>query len=108
VRWNGTNEGLERIQVWFSVLGAMPTLAVGMFARENATWPRKRGHGTQRHTILDVFYRRLSLGSRRACVTGADDGASSMILCQPIGRFGRKGSPLNSRHESFTTISKNW
>jgi hypothetical protein len=24
----------------------MPTLAVGMFSREKAVWPRERGHGT--------------------------------------------------------------
>jgi hypothetical protein len=37
---------LERISDKCSVLGAMPTLVVGMFPENCVAWPRKRGHGT--------------------------------------------------------------
>ena len=40
---------LERFHFIFGVLGAMPTLAVGMFFRENCYMATKSGHGT-RHT----------------------------------------------------------
>jgi cobalt/nickel transport protein len=46
---------LECIRVTCSGLGAMPTLAVGMFPRDNTAWPRKRGHGTRCFRLFPVI-----------------------------------------------------